>query len=142
LDAVSSFDTGSVTRMQLRWRDIDSWGHVTHSVYHDFLAEGRLALITARLPGAASDFVIARVEIDYRREVRRDEEYVDVTGEIAQIGGKSLTIDQRIVLPDGSVAAESRSIMVGWDPATRAARELSARERTALLQNGSAPPPE
>jgi acyl-CoA thioester hydrolase len=128
--------------MPLRWRDIDSWGHLTHSVYHDFLAEGRLALITARLPGAAFDFVIARVEIDYRREVRRDEEYVDVTGEIAQIGGKSLTIDQQILLPDGSIAAESRSVMVRWDLATRAARQLSARERTALRQDGSARQPE
>ena len=118
--------------MPLRWRDIDSWGHVTHSVYHDFLAEGRLALITDRLPGAAAEFVIARVEIDYRREVRRDEEHVDVTGEISQIGSKSLTIEQRIVLPDGSVAAEARSVMVAWDPAARAARELSPRERAAL----------
>jgi acyl-CoA thioester hydrolase len=133
-------DAGSVTRMPLRWRDIDSWGHVTHSVYHDFLAEGRLALITDRLPGAASNFVIARVEIDYRREIRREEEYVDVTGEISQIGGKSLTIAQRIVLPDGSVAAESLSVMVAWDGAARAARELSPRERTALTASG--PPPD
>ncbi len=127
-------DAGSVTRIPLRWRDIDSWGHVTHSVYHDFLAESRLALITARLPGAAAEFVIARVEVDYRGEIRREEEYVDVTGEIAQIGGKSLTIEQRIVLPDGSVAADSRSVMVAWDPAARAARELSPRERAALTQ--------
>jgi acyl-CoA thioester hydrolase len=132
------FDAGSVTRMQLRWRDIDGWGHLTHSVYHDFLAEGRLALITARLPGSAFDFVIARVEIDYRREVRREADYVDVTGEIAQIGGKSFTINQRIVLPDGSVAAEARSVMVAWDGATRGARELAPRERIALAP-GRAP---
>ncbi len=132
-------DAGSVTRMQLRWRDIDGWGHLTHSVYHDFLAEGRLALITARLPGSAFDFVIARVEIDYRREVRRDEDYVDVTGEIVALGGKSFTIDQRIVLPDGSVAAEARSVMVAWDSATRGARELSQRERTALAASAAAP---
>jgi acyl-CoA thioester hydrolase len=125
-------DAVSVTRTPLRWRDIDSWGHVTHSVYHDFLADGRLALIMARLPEAAHEFVLARVEIDYRLEVRREAEYVDVTGEIAKLGGKSLTIEQRIVLPDGSVAAEARSVMVAWDPATRAARELSPRERAAL----------
>jgi acyl-CoA thioester hydrolase len=125
-------DAAWVTRLPLRWRDIDSWGHVTHSVYHDFLAEGRLALITDRLPGAASEFVIARVEIDYRHEVRREADYVDVTGAIAQIGGKSLTIEQRVVLPDGSVAAEARSVMVAWDPTARAARELSPRERAAL----------
>jgi acyl-CoA thioester hydrolase len=125
--------------MQLRWRDIDGWGHLTHSVYHDFLAEGRLALITARLPGSAFDFVIARVEIDYRREVRREEDYVDVTGEIVALGGKSFTIDQRIVLPDGSVAAQARSVMVAWDSATRGARELSQPERTALAASTAAP---
>ena len=60
-----------------------------------------------------------------------------MTGEIVQIGGKSLTIDQQIVLPDGAVAAESRSVMVAWDSAVRGARELSARERTALMASAS-----
>ena len=125
--------------MQLRWRDIDGWGHLTHSVYHDFLAEGRLALITARLPGSEFDFVIARVEIDYRREVRREADYVDVTGEITELRGKSFTIDQQIVLPDGSVAADSRSVMVAWDAATRGARELAPRERAALTPDAATP---
>lgn len=124
----------TTARMYLRWRDIDTWGHVTHSVYHDFLAEGRLALLAACVPDTFLDFVIARVELDYRREINHREGHVDVTSEIAEVGEKSLTLAQRIVLPDGSTAAESRSVMVGWDPTARGARKLFPEERIALLQ--------
>lgn len=128
--------TGSdaVTRIYLRWRDIDSLGHLNHSVYHDFLAEGRFAVIRAHTGDTEFNFVLVHVELDYRREVRREEGHVDVTGEIVRVGGKSITLEQQIVLPAGSVAAESRSVVVAWDPVKRGARELSLQERAALEQ--------
>jgi acyl-CoA thioester hydrolase len=60
--------------MGLRWRDMDTLGHLNQSVYHEFLEEGRAA-ITGPL---GFPFVLAHVELDYRAEVRPDHEYVDV----------------------------------------------------------------
>src|SRR5437870_2853948 len=63
--------------VQLRWRDMDMLGHLNQSVYHELLEEGRAALIWALLQRVGSDpahgaYVLAHVDLDYHREVRKD----------------------------------------------------------------------
>ena len=120
-------------RIEVRWRDLDMLGHLNQAVYHEFLEEGRAAFI-AQLGGLGIDFafVLARVELDYRSEVRRDHGHVDVVTSLVRVGGSSLTVDNRVLLPDGTVAAEGRSVLVAWDPSTRRSRRLSDDERAAL----------
>ena len=121
-------------RIAIRWRDIDMLGHLNQAVYHEFLEEGRTALFEQlRLMGDFA-FVLARVELDYRREIRRDHGTVDVLTRPATIGRSSIAVDHEIVLPDGTVAAEGRSVLVAWDPAGRRARTLSDKERAALRE--------
>ncbi len=118
-------------RIPIRWRDLDLLGHVNQSVYHELLEEGRGALF-GQLGDSAFPFVLVHVEIDYRNEVRRDHGWIEVVSRIGRVGGKSVTIEERIELPDGTVAAEGRSVLVAWDPSARTSRELSAGEREAL----------
>jgi acyl-CoA thioester hydrolase len=111
---------------------MDMLGHLNQAVYHELLEEGRGALV-ALLPGGEHfRFVLARVELDYRHEVRRDHERVDVTTRVERVGRTSITAAQTIALPDGTVAAEGISILVAWDPEARGSRELSEAERAAL----------
>ena len=120
-------------RIAVRWRDLDMLGHLNQAVYHEFLEEGRAAFI-AQLGALGIDFafVLARVELDYRSEVRRDHGAVDVTTSLVRVGGSSLTVDNRVLLPDGTVAAEGRSVLVAWDPAARRSRRITDDERAAL----------
>jgi acyl-CoA thioester hydrolase len=120
-------------RIVVRWRDLDMLGHLNQAVYHEFLEEGR-ATFVAQLGGLGIDFafVLARVELDYRSEVRRDHGHVDVTTALVRVGGSSLTLDNKVLLPDGSVAAEGRSVLVAWDPAARRSRKITDEERSAL----------
>jgi len=118
-------------RVPIRWRDLDLLGHVNQSVYHEILEEGRGALFT-RLEENSFPFVLVHVEIDYRNEVRRDHGYVEVVSRVGRVGSKSVTIEERIALPDGTIAAEGSSVLVAWDPSARASRELSDGERSAL----------
>jgi acyl-CoA thioester hydrolase len=118
-------------RIPIRWRDLDLLGHVNQSVYHELLEEGRGALF-ARLEENSFPFVLVHVEVDYRAEVRRDHEWVEVVTRVGRVGGKSVTIEERIERSDGVVATEGRSVLVAWDPAVRSSRELSAGERAAL----------
>jgi acyl-CoA thioester hydrolase len=113
----------------IRWRDLDMLGHLNQSVYHELLEEGRAALFH-QLGGMP--FVIARVELDYRSEVRKDHGTVEVATWVESIGRKSVVAGQSILLPDGAVAAEGRSVLVAWDPAARASREFSDDERARL----------
>jgi acyl-CoA thioester hydrolase len=120
-------------RIPLRWRDMDMLGHLNQAVYHELLEEGRGALV-ALLPGGEHfEFVLARVELDYRREVRREDEHVDVTTRVERVGRTSIAVAETITLADGTVAAEGKSILVAWDPEARGSRDLSEPERAALL---------
>ena len=117
----------------LRWRDMDMLGHLNQAVYHELLEEGRGALLLS-LKGAASfPFVLVRVELDYRNEVRKDHGSVDVVTRVERVGSKSITIAHEIVRGDGVVAAEGRSVLVAWDPHARGARALTEQERAALV---------
>ena len=117
----------------LRWRDLDLLGHLNQSVYHELLEEGRGALF-ASLGDRGFPFVLVHVELDYRHEVRKADGHVEVLTRVARLGRTSVTTDERIQLPDGTLAAEGSSVLVAWDPDARQARELSPDERTALAR--------
>jgi acyl-CoA thioester hydrolase len=118
-------------RVTLRWRDLDMLGHLNQSVYHELLEEGRGALLGS-LEQAAFPFVLARIELDYRNEVRKEHEYVEVVTSVERIGNSSIIFADRIELPDGTVAAEGRSVCVAWDMEKRGKRSLTDVERAAL----------
>jgi acyl-CoA thioester hydrolase len=131
------------TTVGLRWRDIDTLGHLNQSVYHELLEEARIGLFSelARRAGAQRThgvMVVRHVDLDYHHEVRRDDDVVTVSAEIAKVGTSSITITQEIHLPDGTLAASGAAVLVGWDPGTRGKRVLSEAERAAL---GAEPPP-
>jgi acyl-CoA thioester hydrolase len=120
-------------RIDLRWRDIDMLGHLNQSVYHELLEEGRWVLFDPFIdPGAPFAWVLARVELDHLHEVRREDGYVEVRMRFGRLGGRSVTIEHEIVLPDGTVAAAGSSVMVAWDPELRGPRGLSEQERDRL----------
>lgn len=116
---------------------MDQLGHLNQSVFHELLEEGRAALMAEiyrrvgdeRAPGG---FVVAHVALDYRREVRKDHGEVEVVVRLARIGNSSLQLDHEVLLPDGTPAASGKTILVAWDPATRAKRPLTDAEREVL----------
>jgi len=124
-------------RVQLRWRDMDMLGHLNQSVYHEMIEEGRIALIVELMRRAGNDhgsggYVLAHVDLDHRAEVRKDHGEVDIVMRLAHVGTSSVQIDHEVRLPDGTVAASGKSVLVAWDPVTRAKRTLSDAERAAL----------
>ena len=77
-------------------------------------------------------FVLAHVDLDYHREVRKDHEEVDVVLRLAHVGTSSVVLEHEVRLPDGAVAASGKSVLVAWDLAARAKRVLTEHERAAL----------
>lgn len=119
-------------RIPIRWRDLDMLGHLNQAVYHELLEEARGALLASLGEVGSFAFVLARVELDYRSEVRHDHGHVDAVARVAKVGRTSITAEHEVRLPDGTVAASGSCVMVAWDGAARAARELSGPERAAL----------
>ena len=122
--------------ISVRWRDLDFLGHLNQAVYHEYLEEGRGALLEALQRRGDFFFVLARVELDHRQEVRRDHGAVDVVARVASTGRSSIVVEHAVLLPDGAVAAEGRSVLVAWDRDARCSRALTDEERALLGAGG------
>ena len=121
------------TRLQTRWTDFDTLGHITHAVYPVYLDEARDAVLTATVgPFTEFAWVIAHVSIDYKREIVQGAREVVVRSRVTDVGRTSLTFEQEVLGPDGELAAACRSVLVAWDRDARAARPIDERERAAL----------
>ena len=121
-------------RLQLRWRDMDAYGHVNNAVYLNFLEEARDSWVQNVLGSTTDvwDFVLARVAIDFRSELRQEDGEVVVRCGLARIGRSSLGTREEIRKPDGTLSAEAESVIVPRDPATGASRPLTEKELTVL----------
>lgn len=116
----------------IRWRDMDAYGHVNNAVFLTYLEEVRDAWARDVL-GQAFDFVIVRVAIDYRGELTFADREVTVRCWGTGVGTSSIRTAESISKPDGTLAAESESVIVAHDPEARVARPLSDRQREAVL---------
>jgi acyl-CoA thioester hydrolase len=116
---------------------MDMLGHLNQSVYHELLEEGRAAVIWGLLRKVGTDhahgaYVLAHVHLDYHAEVRKDHEQVEIVMRIGRVGTSSFRLLHEVRLPDGNIAASGETVMVAWDPRTRAKRPLSEGEIAAL----------
>jgi acyl-CoA thioester hydrolase len=118
-------------QVSVRWRDMDALGHVNHAVFLTYLEEGRDALYVRAL-GRDPHYVVARVEIDMRAEVRYTVRQLRVRIEVERVGTTSLTTRETILTPEGVTAAEARVVTVLWDAGARKPMAFAADERARL----------
>jgi acyl-CoA thioester hydrolase len=121
-------------KIQLRWRDMDAYGHVNNAVYLNYLEEARDAWVQEVLGSVTDtwDFVLARVAIDFRSQLVQDDREILVRCWLDSIGRASLRTREEIVKLDGTISAEAESVVVPVDAEARRSRALTERERTAL----------
>jgi acyl-CoA thioester hydrolase len=121
------------TRIQTRWPDFDGLGHLNHTAYHVFLDEARDDVLRRTVGDfTAWPNVVAHTSLDYRSEVAVGTREVIVESEITAVGRSSVRFRQRLVRPDGTVAAEGETVLVAWDRASRRPRAIGEAERAAL----------
>lgn len=94
---------------RVRFRDCDAMGHVNNAVFSTYLEESRIGVL-----GGLNEFILARVEIDFRSELRMGEE-VEVRTRCSRIGTKSFDLEHVISASGGRVVAEAKSVLVSYD---------------------------
>jgi len=117
--------------VDIRWRDVDALSHVNHAVFLTYLEEGRDAFFSQVL---RSDpiYVVVRIEIDLRAEVRYPDRRVTVRIEVERVGTTSLTTRETILTPSGNMAAQARVVSVRWDDDHGKPVPFSEAERAQL----------
>lgn len=121
------------SREKLRYRDTDRQGHVNNAVFATFLETGRVEMLInggADLMGPNGAFVLARLLLDYRREVNWPGE-VEVGTRAIAVGRSSLRLEQA-VFQDGECVASGETTVVLTDVTTRRSKPFSEEARAFL----------
>ncbi len=121
-------------RIEIRWRDVDAYRHVNNAVYATYLEECRDEWAESVLgrDGALWDFVLARVAIDFRRELRQEDDVVFVQVGLVRVGRSSVTTREAVRTAGGELAAEAEAVLVARNPETGRSRPLTDGERDAF----------
>jgi len=117
--------------VDVRWRDTDALGHVNHAVFLTYLEEGRDAFYSQAI-GSDPFYVVVRLEVDLRAEVRHPDRRVTVRIAVERLGTTSLTTRETVLTPSGEVAAEARVVTVRWDAEHGKPIPFSRAERARL----------
>jgi acyl-CoA thioester hydrolase len=120
--------------IEIRWRDLDAYNHVNNAVYATYLEECRDEWMTIVLEGAGDpwDWVMARVAIDYRRELTQDDDVVIVRCGVARIGTSSVTLREEIRTTAGELSAEAETVVVARNRDDGRPRPITDAERAVL----------
>ena len=121
-------------RIEIRWRDLDAYRHVNNAVYATYLEECRDELVESALAGIGDpwDYVLARVAIDFRRELTQDDDSVVVRCAVERIGTSSITLREEIRTLAGALATEAEAVLVARNQETGQSRPLTDAERAAF----------
>ncbi|HEY6836695.1 MAG TPA: thioesterase family protein [Gaiellaceae bacterium] len=124
-------------RVEIRWADVNAFGHVNNAAYATYLEECRDEWLEHGLRDgeAAWDFVVARLAIDFRRELRLEDYEVVVRCRLARLGSSSVTTAETIVAGD-ELAAEAEAVLVACNRARDRSPPLTGAERAAFERTG------
>ena len=131
--------------IEIRWRDLDAFDHVNHVVFLTYLEEVRDEWLgrVARRSRTRLGLRVARVEIDYRRELTLDDDVVVARCSLERIGTKSVVTTESVVTRDGEIAAEAKAVLVARDEQTaaRASSPTSSAPRSSTPPSRRSVPP-
>jgi acyl-CoA thioester hydrolase len=122
-------------RIEIRWRDLDAYGHVNQAVYLTYAEEALDDWFRTRLrrePGTVWDYVARKTTIEYRGELRLADGQAIGSVELVRLGTTSVTAAVTLSAPDGRVATELELVVVVIDGRGGAPRPLTEEERDAF----------
>lgn len=137
--AVSGWKDGwYVVPYTVMWRDLDGVGHVNNAVYFTYfeLARTRYWVDLRRNLGngvEAVEFIVARAECDFRRQLSLLEE-IEICTRVGEMRNSSFDFVYEIKRADGEVAATGTVVVVLFDWEKNSKRPLSDELKTQLRE--------
>ncbi|MDN3264748.1 thioesterase family protein [Streptomyces sp. CSDS2] len=122
-----------IYRCPLRWADMDAYGHVNNVVFLRYLEEARVDFLFRPDKDFQQGSVVARHEIDYKRQLVHRHEPVTVELWVSEIKAASFTLAYEV--KDGDlVYARASTVIVPFDFAAQRPRRITAEERDFLQE--------
>ena len=122
-----------VVPIQVRWRDLDALAHVNNAAVITYAETARTALWRERFGGGAEiPFVVARLEVGFRRQITLDDN-VEVGLRVIDLRGARFTFEYRIEA-DGELAAEAITVMAHLQPGERRPTRIPTELRQRLVE--------
>jgi acyl-CoA thioester hydrolase len=121
-------------RIEIRWRDLDGFGHVNNAVFLTYLEEARDEFYTDLLASeTVNRMVLRHTTVDFRRSLVQSDDHVDVTLRVLRLGTSSVVTEETVSsVATGEIAAVAESVMVHCDAARERAEPFPAEARTLL----------
>jgi acyl-CoA thioester hydrolase len=105
--------------VQVRFSDVDVYGHVNNVKYFEYLQEARIQMFAEVWDGLDPwTVVVAQTDVDYRVPILFRPEPYDAVSWVSRVGNRSATIDS-LILDGGTVLARARVTIVFFDQATQ-----------------------
>ncbi len=107
--------------IEMRFSDLDLYGHVNGVVYFDYLEAARVRLLSDQfreLTDSGIQLLVARAECDYKVPILYGDTVV-VSVTIARIGGTSFDLEYCIHDRAGKTFATAKTVMVCYDSVSK-----------------------
>ncbi|MEG1607411.1 MAG: thioesterase family protein [Mucinivorans sp.] len=130
------------TNVQLRWSDMDMYGHMYNGHYQQIYDLGKsdyfsnvLALAFDRSDDVS--VIMASIHIDFLEPVLLDEQ-IHVTTQIGHIGTKSFSVSQQIIsTQSGAIKSKSETTIVAYNRVTNHSVEIPTAWREKMKKDSS-----
>jgi acyl-CoA thioester hydrolase len=126
---------------QVRWDDMDAFGHVNNVTFFAYMQEARTGMLFAgeaaeHIPDLIKGVVVARHEIDYRRPLEWRPEPIEVDVWTTHVKSASFTLRyemrDQLAKPKPVVVAQALTVLVPFDLDAGRPRRISHAERAFL----------
>ncbi len=123
--------------VEVRFRDMDSMGHVNNAVFFTYFENARIAYWRA-VPGIRSrralDYILARAECDFRSPVALEDE-LTCHIRVGSFGRSSFTFEYLLREErTGRIVAEGRTVQAMYDYASRTTRPIDEGLKAAIRE--------
>ncbi|MEU1052117.1 thioesterase family protein [Streptomyces sp. NPDC005876] len=122
-----------IYRCPLRWADMDAYGHVNNVVFLRYLEEARIDFLFRPDKDFQQGSVVARHEIDYKRQLVHRHAPVDIELWVKEIRAASFTLAYEV--KDGDqIYVRASTVIVPFDFQAQRPRRITAEEREFLKE--------
>lgn len=122
-----------IYRCPLRWADMDAYGHVNNVVFLRYLEEARIDFLFRPDKEFKQGSVVARHEIDYKRQLVHRHAPVDIELWVTEIKAASFTLGYEVKDGD-TVYVRASTVIVPFDFEAQRPRRITAAEREFLQE--------